>query len=69
MKRKLAVILAVVLAFLMMGSAIATIITLAVSAEDKTFNTTTPSHLLDLSNDALHSTFANTWNMIQFGIS
>ena len=63
MNKKLMTVIVWVLVFLMMGSAFATIITLAISVEDKTFNTTTPSHLLDLSNDALHSTFANTWNM------
>ena len=58
--RKLLTVLAVVLAFLMMSSAFATIITLIVSAEDKTFNTTTPSHLLDFSTDDLYGTFTNT---------
>jgi hypothetical protein len=63
MKRKLLTALAIVLAFLMMGSAFATIITLIVSAEDKTFNTTEPVFIYDFSNDSLLSTFANTANM------
>ena len=63
MKKRLLTALALILAFLMMGSAFATIITLVVGAEDKTFNTTTPSYLYDFSTDALHTTFANTYNM------
>ena len=63
MKKRLLTALALVLAFLMMGSAFATIITLVVGAEDKTFNTTTPSHLYDFSTDALYTTFANTSNL------
>ena len=61
--KKLLTALALILAFLMMGSAFATIITLIVGAEDKTFNTTTPSHLYDFSTDALYTTFANTSNL------
>ena len=63
MKRKLITALALLLAFLMMGSALATIIPLAISAEDKTFNTTDPVFIYDFSNDSLLSTFANTANM------
>ena len=61
--KKLLTVLALILAFLMMGSAFATIITLIVGAEDKTFNTTTPSYLYDFSTDALYTTFANTSNL------
>ncbi len=62
-KRKLLSALAIALAFLMMGSAFATIITLIVGAEDKTFNTTDPVFIYDFSNDSLIGTFANTANM------
>ena len=63
MKRKYLAVLAWVLAFLMMGSAFATIITLVISAEDKTFNTTIPSYLYDFSNDEIYGTFTNTNKM------
>ena len=62
-KKKILTVLAVVLAFLMMGSAFATIITLIVGAEDKTFNTTEPVFIYDFTDDSLISTFANTANM------
>ncbi len=63
MKKKLLTALALVLAFLMMGSAFATIITLVISAEDKTFNTTTPVFLYNFTTDDIQTSFANTANM------
>ena len=63
MKKKTLTVLAIILAFLMMSSAFATIITLAIKAEDKTFNTSTPVYIHDLTTDALHSTFANMSSM------
>ena len=62
-KKKILTVLAVVLAFLMMGSAFASIITLIVGAEDKTFNTTTPVFMFDLTTEDIQSSFANTANM------
>lgn len=62
--RKLLTVIAVVLAILMMGSAFATIITLVVGAEEKTFNTSTPTYLCDLTTDAVHSSFANMSSMV-----
>ncbi|MBR5123565.1 MAG: hypothetical protein IKU90_00415, partial [Clostridia bacterium] len=63
MKKKLLTVLAVVLALLMVGSTFAVMIPMLISAEEKTFNTTTPSYLLDFSTDELYGSFANTNNM------
>ena len=63
MKKKLLTVLALVLAILMMGSTIVAVIPLLVKAEEKTFNTSTPSQLYDFTTDTLYSTFANTNNM------
>ena len=63
MKRKLSALLAIVLAVLMMGSAVAAIIPLAIAAEEKTFNTTTPSHLFDFTTDEIQDSFQNVNQM------
>ena len=51
MKKRFLTALALILAFLMMGSAFATIITLIVGAEDKTFNTSTPVFMYDFTTE------------------
>ncbi len=63
MKRRLPAILALVMAILMIGSAFAAIIPMAIAAEDKTFNTSTPTHLFDFTTSDIQSTFQNTMNM------
>ena len=67
MKRKYLVALAVILASLITGSTIATIIPFAAgagkNADDKTFQTTTPVYIHDLTTNSLHSTFLNMRNM------
>ena len=61
MKRK---ILALILALLLTGSAFATVVTLVAGAAEKTFHTTTPVYIHDLSTSALHSTFTKMRNMV-----
>ncbi len=63
MKKKLVTVIAIVLAILMVGSTFAAVIPMLVKAEDKTFNTSTPAYLYDFTNDALYTTFANTFNL------
>ena len=63
MKRKFLSVMAIVLAVLMMASAFAIMIPFVTAAEDKTFNTTTPTHLFDFTTDAIQSSFANTTNV------
>ncbi len=63
MKRKFLSVMAIALAVLMMASAFAVMIPFVTAAEDKTFNTTSPTHLYDFTNDAIQSTFANTAHM------
>ena len=64
MKKKLVTALAIFLAVLMMGSGLAMLIPLITGAEEKTFNTTTPTYICDLTTDAVHSTFANMSSMV-----
>ena len=63
MKKRLPAILALVLAILMIGSAFAAIIPMAIAAEEKTFNTTTPTHLFDFTTDEIQGSFQNTHDM------
>ena len=67
MRRKLVMYLAMILAVLMMGSAFAVTVTLAVGAAtgtaNKTFDTSTPVFIHDLTTNALHSTFLSMRNM------
>ena len=63
MKKRCLSILALILASLMMVSAFAAIVTLSISAGEKTFNTTVPVYIHDLTTNALHSTFTDTRNM------
>ena len=67
MRRKLVMYLAMILAVLMMGSVFAVTVTLAVGAAtgtaNKTFDTSTPVFIHDLTTNALHSTFLSMRNM------
>ena len=64
MKKKFVTHLAMILAVLMTVSTCALAITLAIgAADDRTFDTSTPVFIHDLSTSALHGTFVSTMNM------
>ena len=63
MKKKFLSVMAITLAVLMVASAFAVMIPFVTAAEERTFDTTTPSYLFDFTTDAIHSSFANTSSM------